>query len=180
MRSYPGLLLKLLNLLFLLLLKGMLLKSAKVKKELQQFHNKRKTKLAPRIVWFTFLSSLLLLDLCYDHSPLIQMVHLDMARERKKRERTRPSHLIRFTLEKRSLIGLAWEKVSRFLTQDWPHGNQILSLDFMAEKFCKNERKTHYIIILGWIAAFTLISSFGSFIFFFFLFFFKIWLMCWH
>lgn len=162
MRSYPGLLLKLLN-FFFSVATWMLLKSAKVKRELQQFHNRRKTKLVSRILWFIFLLSASTWSVMITFS-WFRWFTLTWEEERKKKKRESPSHLIRFTLQKRSLIGVTWEKGSCFLTQDWPHGNQILSLvRFQGRKFCKKERKTHCIIILGWIAAFTWFPSFGSF-----------------
>lgn len=77
---------KLLNFSFLLLLECYF-KSAKVKRELQQFHNRRKTKLVSRILWFIFLSSLLLLWSVMITFSWFRWFTLTWEEERKKKER---------------------------------------------------------------------------------------------
>ena len=51
-----------------------------MKREPEWLLNRRKAKFLPGLIGFLFLSSLLLFDLCYDHSVLTQMVLLQMAR----------------------------------------------------------------------------------------------------
>lgn len=126
-----------------------------------------------------FLSSLLLSDLCYSHSLLIQMVLLDILRgvsNRRKREFL-SSHFIMFTFHGRSLTReqslCFWHKIG-------PMAVIFIISQISGQKISvkKGGRMICCMVILGCfgIIASTLMSSFGSSFFFFF----NTWLTCWH
>lgn len=147
-------------------------KKKKKKKEHQWLHNRRKAELVSGILWFIFLSSLLLFDLCYDRSFLIQLVFLDMARGVSDIEERENSPLPTSSgLHFRETLWLVWHgnKAHAFWHKIGPVAMRYYVSQILGQKSSakKGGRRTCCIAILGWlgIAAFTLMSHFGPLFF---------------